>query len=1552
MNQNNKNKILKDVCAYALSLIMLLSFFTNLAVLKAEPTVVGPNIINAKVGDKIVSGISLMKEGYEPPYTKGIIHLTLKDANGDIKLSKTFKPDPNTYSREWEIDLGQEIEPGDTIIVRQEFKGEFSKEVIVTPGMRLSYKYKDQLVMPAGDFLRENPSSSFLRDDEKNELLEMVKKANPSIANDIIEVNATIKDKSKAYITITYRDHSKSESILAENLIIKPFTEHSRGASLNKILVTDRTISGQVLGEGPFENLKAQLLITFKPADEPNLYNEKRCIVSGLNSGKLVDVDIEPNTGKFVYHLNENDNKRFKINTYVSVLVKEKHKFNSCASVEILPALPDKIGVKNPRKLTDDDKTQIDTALRNANMVDGFSKLSIIKNGVYVHPSLIDFDDNGDIRIINPDHVEYESTPASPRVPKKNNKGQYILINKKNLEVITIEIEKLIKNLEPDAPKIENNGSELVISPNLEMDTDAKKIFVTFIDKNDKENTVVAIRSLVNGQAEWTIEDPKVNPNISVNSNGYISIPTDIIKLNSFVTSYVEDEGGLAEDDKALASEKSQLKIVKKCKLSYDSGQGTGTVSDELIDSGTKYTLADSLFTPPKYKKFSHWMVASEVKNPGDEIEINDDTVIKAIYKYIVDPKISQIETIVGHPVDYSMYKNALSELPQGVTVEQIKVLKAPNILEVGNTTSEIEVIFSNEHYRTLVVPVNVKADSKDDKIQNLEIELSKLKTKLEEVNATILENNKRIKDLNSKISELDTEKTADKRAYEKAKTELETKLKESQISLKEKEEELDDIKNKLEKANKELSEEKNKAASLSEQVKTKDEKITSLEKEINELKTQLENTNKNKANLIVEYQAKIKEKEAEIERLNSEKKDLADQLQSENTKNENLEKQLIELNAKVEQTDKDLKNANEKINDLEKQLAAEKEINKNLTEEIGKLFEDLKSKTSEVDALTSKVSVLANQIDKLTFEKNKNKENYEKSKAELQVKLDLAAKELSKKSEEINEIKTELEKAKNNLTDEKAKNIELTEEVKEKEEQINNLEDQLKSLKEKVNKASYDLESANNRIKELEKELANKETENKDLTEQIERLGKDLEIKINEVNNLNTKIVELEKQVSENISKSETDAKEIERLNNELKDVKTKLTNKSSEVNNLNNEINSLKEVLEENKSKNIELTNTVEKLEKEAQELKEKIKSSESTITDLQKKNSTLTEKLKAEKETNKNLQKEKEKLEKDKQNLEDKAIKLDKKVKEVETEKDQLTKDRENLQKELENLQEQLSKCPADQTDKIKELEDKIHDKEKLLEEKDKSIEDKNTIIEMLIEKLDSSDKKVKDLIQQIDNLESKTPEVEYIYVKDRESVSSYDYNKLKSENDNLKKQIQDLKNKLALLENNNNHYDFDKEKHLTIFSLDSNLYETYKNGKLVSQEKMTDSFGDAKPFVSNNRTMLPMRYIAESLGFDVSWYNASKTAIFTNKGNTNALNLGKVTVNTDSLEMRDQYGKLIDVDSKPIIKDGRIYISITNLIKAFGGSNGNLEDGIKNTVEWDQNQRRVLVYKYIN
>lgn len=128
-------------------------------------------------------------------------------------------------------------------------------------------------------------------------------------------------------------------------------------------------------------------------------------------------------------------------------------------------------------------------------------------------------------------------------------------------------------------------------------------------------------------------------------------------------------------------------------------------------------------------------------------------------------------------------------------------------------------------------------------------------------------------------------------------------------------------------------------------------------------------------------------------------------------------------------------------------------------------------------------------------------------------------------------------------------------------------------------------------------------------------------------------------------------------------------------------------------------------------------------------------------------------------------------------------------------------------------------------------------------------------------------------------------------------------------------------------------------------------MTDSKGYLKPFISNNRTMLPIRYLALSLGMDVDWNLKTRTATFSNYKGNNALSRGKVTINADTLEMKDQTGKLINVDAKPVLINGRFYVSITNVTRAFGGSNGNVNDGIKNTIEWSPMNRQVLVYKNV-
>ena len=64
------------------------------------------------------------------------------------------------------------------------------------------------------------------------------------------------------------------------------------------------------------------------------------------------------------------------------------------------------------------------------------------------------------------------------------------------------------------------------------------------------------------------------------------------------------------------------------------------------------------------------------------------------------------------------------------------------------------------------------------------------------------------------------------------------------------------------------------------------------------------------------------------------------------------------------------------------------------------------------------------------------------------------------------------------------------------------------------------------------------------------------------------------------------------------------------------------------------------------------------------------------------------------------------------------------------------------------------------------------------------------------------------------------------------------------------------------------------ETYKNSRIIKvfiDGKLLD-FADTDPTIENSRTLVPMRAIFEALGAEVRWDDASKT-VFSTKGNTN-------------------------------------------------------------------------------
>lgn len=102
--------------------------------------------------------------------------------------------------------------------------------------------------------------------------------------------------------------------------------------------------------------------------------------------------------------------------------------------------------------------------------------------------------------------------------------------------------------------------------------------------------------------------------------------------------------------------------------------------------------------------------------------------------------------------------------------------------------------------------------------------------------------------------------------------------------------------------------------------------------------------------------------------------------------------------------------------------------------------------------------------------------------------------------------------------------------------------------------------------------------------------------------------------------------------------------------------------------------------------------------------------------------------------------------------------------------------------------------------------------------------------------------------------------------------------------------------------TIFYLGNSIVEDYQGNHLINSISMSDSKGNIIPIINNNRTMLPVRYLAESLGMKVSWDQKTGTVTFDNSNGNNALRRGMITINSKTLEMRNEKGQLIVVDSK--------------------------------------------------
>ena len=117
--------------------------------------------------------------------------------------------------------------------------------------------------------------------------------------------------------------------------------------------------------------------------------------------------------------------------------------------------------------------------------------------------------------------------------------------------------------------------------------------------------------------------------------------------------------------------------------------------------------------------------------------------------------------------------------------------------------------------------------------------------------------------------------------------------------------------------------------------------------------------------------------------------------------------------------------------------------------------------------------------------------------------------------------------------------------------------------------------------------------------------------------------------------------------------------------------------------------------------------------------------------------------------------------------------------------------------------------------------------------------------------------------------------------------------------------------------------------------VNVENKKVTWTDAKPFIKDGRTLVPLRPIAEAMGLEVNWYPSLNQAYFGNGDE-----IVKFTLNSKNYEYQNLKGvnETIAMDTAAISVDGRIYAPARYLAEGFGYNVG-----------WDGNTSTVTISK---
>lgn len=99
-------------------------------------------------------------------------------------------------------------------------------------------------------------------------------------------------------------------------------------------------------------------------------------------------------------------------------------------------------------------------------------------------------------------------------------------------------------------------------------------------------------------------------------------------------------------------------------------------------------------------------------------------------------------------------------------------------------------------------------------------------------------------------------------------------------------------------------------------------------------------------------------------------------------------------------------------------------------------------------------------------------------------------------------------------------------------------------------------------------------------------------------------------------------------------------------------------------------------------------------------------------------------------------------------------------------------------------------------------------------------------------------------------------------------------------------------------------------------------------DSEPIIRNDRVLVPMRMIFESLGANVSWYAETQTASAALSDKTATVTIGSYSASAN--------GSKLKLDVAPIIQNDRTLVPLRFISESLGAN-----------VDWDDNARKVII-----